>query len=472
MSWPALAGPFGVVAVAATIGCEAPGVLPPTTSGNTSGAGAAAPQGVVSVASGPGVGGAEPAPEPCVPVPPRPDVPIPEGWEENLDWSPCCRFYVPTSADVLPSPLVWVPCDPPLGTSDCERLETPWPNSGWPVFPNTTFLDNRDPDHPVLFHRRFISAPGDGMLMDVAAEVDGPVRTAMLKVNYSHEDHFSPGCLFLPIGGYDGRFMIRASGNDETGLHQDPLTASGMLTGLYDDLRPTVLAKGDTSYGWRAGHDRLVRKKGATWTSRFDEGIETKITDESTIDPVIVGDAVYYLVGNGESNQALHMWTPELGESVLLSLNGDLTKSLFGLATDGTSLVWARGEGGVPGELGWTDRSLWTAPLTTDPQAFAPRRLGTAPYPHLHQKPLRAGCGYLVHEMPTSFFGAGIFVQRLSDGTAWALPDSADHSYLGDVTGLTCEHAYVFAGINGPDPGLTILRIRLDSLTDDLKISL
>lgn len=460
--------------VTVALGCEGGGTPPLILDTDTTGpTGPGGPDGstgnAIPIGGSGGEGGTAPIP-PCPPPGPLPEQ-VPDGWEERRDWNCRCPFYVPTTPEYAPDPIQWLECpEDPYG--GCERMAITWtdPDHSWAIG-LFNYLDNSDPFNPVLLVRRLTyHEDGDktfrSHVWDVAAEVDGGVRSAVLRTYANKQTSVNPGCIFDIVPPNEGHYFYDVVGNDVTLEHTDPATVHGFMMGSFDDHAPTVLYKGADGFGWRGGAERVVRKHGDSYVSLTDPtlGDSQLMTTQPTVNVVVHGEEVYYL--DGGTSQDLWMWTAETGEVALVDLGGDTTKSLFDLTHDGTNLVWAMGEDYHPSNPSdhYGKRTLWTAPLPGAKGTFKPRLLGKAPYDTLSLEPLTAGCGYVAQDMPgiTTWLA---FVVRLSDGAAWKLPHTEAYTPEG-VVGVTCEHLYMHMTFNPPldVSGSTIVRIPLSSL--------
>ncbi|NUP11356.1 MAG: hypothetical protein HOW73_35365 [Polyangiaceae bacterium] len=355
-------------------------------------------------------------------------------------------------------------------------MATPWTDAtkAWPTGPYTNFIDNDDPTHPVIVMRRLMHSgfgPNDfrDRIMDVAAKVDGDVLSAILRVYPTREESLDPRCLFDMVPSHEGHYFYDLLGNDNTGDFTNPFFAQGFMMGSYTDLVPTIVYKGVDSFGWRGGGQLLVRKHGKSFVSRPEPGLPgtAVMTERGAVNVMTHGEEVYYL-GAGAS-PGIYKWSARAGEVTILDLHGDASKGLFDLYHDGTSLVWARGEGPPPAQTGmpYPERTLWTAPLPKDNEPLEPRLLGPAPYEYLGEEPLLAGCGYAAHMMPGITTNLA-FVVRLSDGKMWRLPHS-DLYFPQGVIGVTCEHLYLDMSVTNPyHISATTLRVPIASLPEYL----
>ncbi|MBI4705703.1 MAG: hypothetical protein HY744_31815 [Deltaproteobacteria bacterium] len=380
-------------------------------------------------ASGCGSGGSACSPQP---IPPQ----VPEGWVEYTDWSCDCRFYVPCSKQYLPKPIEWVPCPPEeVGSIDCRMMKTDWTS---PENPTPVDLEPRlgrdEKGTPLLLFRRV----ADDYLMDLVAELDGPVRTAIVDAGPKISDT-DPGC-FLAGGEVDeGRFVFGVRGHDANGKESES-PHTGAIGGYVDDLSPPVLAH------WTSGADDYVWFANAAWVLRasmsgdyvspwtMDQDI---LVHNGMIDPegmiasqyALSGTAVF--VGNASlKRDNINVWTPERGLEPFVRFFGDYTRGAADLGTDGKVLVWNYGEGKEPDDWVYPIASIMTAPYTTKPEELQPRRVRSLPDDRIGNFELKVGCGYVT-------WTGWAFVVRLSDGWMWEVPDKLPKPYFRPL-GVTC----------------------------------
>ena len=169
----------------------------------------------------------EDAGDPCAPKPLPAEVP--EGWVEDLDWSCKCRFYVPGSKAVLPAPIAWTPCTALPEGIDCKVMVTNWSDLVTPIALGYVGFDHNRDGSAIIGFRRITTTSW----LDLIADADGPVRTAMLRVPESAK----PGCYFGTDSVNEGKFLYSAHG-DDTGGKQS--TDEGSIGASIDNLKPTV----------------------------------------------------------------------------------------------------------------------------------------------------------------------------------------------------------------------------------------
>jgi hypothetical protein len=402
-----------------------------------------------------------------VPVCTPRDIPadIPAGWEEYTDWSCACRFYVPASKAALPAPIVWEPCPESPGGIDCRQMRVDWPHVSFPAVARNNFLDSKPGSTPLLAFRRLADGALHPYAMDLVAEVDGPVRNAMIWRFVSGQSSSDPGCAPGIDSMADGKWLVSVKGDNANGAVSTS-KAEGVLGGPVDQLHPPVLARfhDDLAHEWVAsanwiGHGSTpdIRFEAAPWpwTGQPITPVASAADDpehRNVFNFVIHDDAIFWsattLSGGG-----IGVWTPQEGTRPFIRWLGDPTKKAGGFGTDGVDMVWNRGDKQSASDPDFTG-TIMTAPYTTDPQAVKPRRLRS----YTRQISLygwSVGCGYAAN----SYFG-DVIVVRLADGVSWML-HITDIMSFEDPIGVTCDEVFILGVYGGVR---NIARVRLDSL--------
>lgn len=400
---------------------------------------------------------------PAQPLPPG----VPAGWTETSDWSCDCRFYTPGSKDALPPPIAWEPCPERPGGMECRVMKADWTASPTPIALNPLF-DQAPGGAPLLLFRRVAEDAPPRALLDLVAEVDGPVRAAILQLPPPGQPAGAPdpGCHLEPEALRDGRWLLAVRGHDAAG-HASGSSREGVLGGPVDDLRPTVLARQDDDlrYDWALGGPWLLRVDSRRrvallpWSAGDERPVTSAAADPeglAPVHPIVRGDAVFW-TGAAGPRAGINVWDPERGARPFLRWIGDPTRGAGNLGTDGVDLVWTQGEAGDPAGGPLPVRSLMTAPYTADPAALRPRRLRAAPHPSMAAAPIKVACGHAAQET-----GDGdVMVVRLSDGVAWRLPSAPPAMSFRVPIGLTCDEVFVVGRLGGR---YNVARVRLDSL--------
>jgi hypothetical protein len=407
-----------------------------------------------------------PCPAECEPKP-NPAA-VPAGWVEYTDWSCDCRFYVPGSSSAMPPAIAWEACPSSPGGIDCRMMRTDWTSSGAPVdfFPIVFRLSDA---RPVLGFRRI----AEEYLMDLVAEVDGPVHMAVLETGYGiHTSH--PRCMINSHDFGEGKYVLGVRGE---GAYGDIYNApdQGALGGDIDQPRPTLLAHyqvQDLGYDWRASASWVGRVNAndfkvlvSPWSMAEDILITSPPADPDNLHIgqwFLMGDAMFWGTSTLKMN-GINVWDPVHGARPFIRWIGDYTKGAGDLGTDGIDMVWTYGEK-QPNDTVYDPRSVMTAPFTTDPAAVQARRLRSQPYPGLGEYAWKVGCGY------AAFRGGGtstVLVVRLSDGVAWSVPSSPPELEWVNAIGVTCDEVFIIGDTtNGRT---TFFRVRLDSLGPGLE---
>jgi hypothetical protein len=182
---------------------------------------------------------------------------------------------------------------------------------------------------------------------------------------------------------------------------------------------------------------------------------------------VALGGDIFIEIGDGGYAGEMS-WDLQHGARPLLRWQGDWTRGAGNFMTDGADMVWTYGEGKEPGKEGsysYKKLSVMTAPYTTDPAEVAAkaRRL-RSDLSTMWVYPYGLGCGHAAHEVSEKGTSRDLLVVRLADGVSWLLKGAEGGTGLKYLfaLGATCEEVFTTAEVN--DIGMTILRIRLDSL--------
>jgi hypothetical protein len=153
------------------------------------------------------------------------------------------------------------------------------------------------------------------------------------------------------------------------------------------------------------------------------------------------------------------VYTPELGVGLLLD-PGKVSSPGFGsIGTDGTDLVWLKGEGHTADPDKFDTVSIMTAPLKTKSEELAPRRLRSESGGRIYDpRVITVGCGHAVG----GNYDGHLRVVRLSDGVSWLLDatPAASWHWMWQI-GITCTHVYGNVNIDGTT---RLARVRIDSL--------
>ncbi len=316
---------------------------------------------------------------------------------------------------------------------------------------------------PMLLMRRLTSK----YHLDIVAEVDGPVRNAVMRITTPDETPSRAGCVAQLEDLNEGRWVLRVRGHGPLGdFLASPHT--GGIGGRVGVLEPTVLAHDTDSRTYSfAISDNWVMRVGVPGSivKVFPWSLSPAIHIVSPADDPenfkagqfeVSGDAVFWSTATTFAH-GINVWTPTDGTKPFVRYVGDYTRGAADLATDGTDLVWSQGEGKKSNQFVYPTRSIMTAPFTSDPRKLQPRRLRSAPYTNIGSFKWVVGCGYAAHTGARN----GMMVVRLSDGTAWFIGEITSDFALSAPLGLTCEEVFFLGRFAGRT---SIARVRLDSL--------
>lgn len=402
-------------------------------------------------------------PNPCLPAP-LPDG-VPHRWEHYKDWSCKCRLYVPKEPEALPPPIQWEACPPLPGGVACKRMTIDWSSEKAPIPLHGISFDAGPGRSAVIQFRRIIEDPLTAI--DLVAEVDGPVRSAIINALPPNRPD-DAGCYIFSEGVNEGMMLYSAKGSDTFAEGTD--SHEGALGGPIDDRRPPVLLhfidKNAFDDGWTLGAKWFVQVTNSAiyahpWDMSKKLFVMSTATDPEGADPgmvVVRGDAIFWNSSSLYQN-GINVWDPVHGARPFVRWVGDFTRGADDFATDGVDMVWAYGEGKKPLNHIYPVRWIMTAPFTKDPERIKPRRLRSHLYHKMGHEPFVVGCGYAAHKALGTEH-VSVFVVRLSDGRAWVVPHTPELEAR-RVLGVTCEEVFFLGDIAGQ---WNIGRVRIDSL--------
>jgi len=407
-------------------------------------------------------------------VPPTPSS-VPEGWVRYDDYDPACGLYIPSDKKYLPEPVRWEPCTNPVGdagTPDpqsmvCRRMVTDWPVGSSTGQHTTTWLPTAKTDDGrlLVLLRRLV---GD-QLYDMVADVDGPVRNALLRAGQ---------CLAIkPVLSKTHILYRIVDTPDEPGP-----SIGGTFGGPIDELHPSrvYLPKGYQpstffSYSLAAGPRLFIENYGGqrVYSLQTGELLTTLLAapgDESSLyaQHQFVGDTAFF-IADARERTIVKVWTQAGGIKTLVGDPYDYTRSSAGFHTDGVDMVWIEASGRTdPNAKLYSKLEIWTAPYSEDPDVVAhtKRRLRThdvAAYGY----PFVVGCGYAaIRSIPTSDWGQfGMRIVRLSDGMSWQIlnrnAEQTAEWRISHPYAITCDEVFALAGSRSH---IDLVRVRLDSL--------
>jgi hypothetical protein len=382
----------------------------------------------------------------------RPDA-VPPDWQAWTGWSCDCPYWIPPSADRMPDPIIWVPCDPPAPPGVvCKQMA----DKG--LLGTGKIRFGYDQGKLLAQFVRFASTWSQA----IVAEVDGAVRFAM-----THEGDWRHGCFIDVVGVAGGRFGWAVYGDGSTEDYGDS-NANGLFWGAVGEITPRVApVRDDTeaSWEWRVGEGWWSNGIAPALSSVIyspDFSVSKQIWPPDPPDPdglpanwdLVVGKDVFIQVGGLEMS-GMMAYDEVRGTHSLLRYYGESKRGVGNFGTDGKALVWTYGEGNQGGIYATT--SIMTAPYTTDPETLKPRRLRSDPLQTMTE-PFAVGCGYAAHNIKVNDI-ASLLVVRLADGASWIVPGSKDW-YPAGALAVTCDDVFL-ANVAA---GSHLVRIRLDSL--------
>ncbi|MBK9259825.1 MAG: hypothetical protein IPM54_08305 [Polyangiaceae bacterium] len=385
---------------------------------------------------------------------------VPEGWQESLNWSCKCRYYVPQSAAMLPPPITWEPCPEANDGLVCQSMVMNWAGKESKIAANPSM--DRNPDgSAVLQLARYVNK---AYSIHMVADADGPVRTAMYFV-WGGKAWTELECRTYDEGVNEGKFIILFRGNDI----EEWEDYQGAIGSDLDNLHPPPLMK----YKSPVGAYTQGMAGGATGFLVLDNNLALHLHPWDTSEKIFITSAAvdpeglkagYLRIRDGAAfwgtstlyRTGINVWDPIGGARPFIRWVGDWTRGAGNFGTDGIDMVWCQGEGKAPNETKFPIRSIMTAPFTTDPAKLQPRRLRALPTNRISGAPAQVGCGYAALEGPAN----DLIVTRLSDGWSWFVPNTVERR-LSTALGLTCTELFATGEINGR---YTIARVRLDSL--------
>ena len=333
--------------------------------------------------------------------------------------------------------------------------------AGMPVGIGPNFLDIDQGGNVVLATGR--REQNNAYMLYLVADVDGPVRSAMMFVMEGRSDG-QLGCALLNEAANEGRHLYKIYGDYFDATHFS--THQGAIGGSFEELRPPVLAHypNEDYLGWDCGANYVVKQtQNAVLTAYpWDMSQELSVTSAATdpdhlhaIQILVRGDAVFWTTATSYL-AGINVWDATSGMRPFIRWPGDPTHGAGSLGTDGIDMVWLQGDKPAQAGNDYPNLSFWTAAFTTDPAALQPRRLRSDAKRFLSMGSIQVGCGFAA----LNGEGYGVEVVRVSDGWGWLVPETPTQNFE-KVLGVTCDELFVDAIIAGKS---TVARIRLDSL--------
>ncbi len=402
-----------------------------------------------------------------LPYPPE----VPDGWIEWTDWSCDCRLYIPGSKAAMPAAVEWEPCPPAFGDVDCRRMK-PWTTAK--VATAVRAWADKNPDgSAILKFRRVAADAPNPYVVDLVADADGPVRSAIMwpPASVKKAANFeNPGCNTYVENLAEGHDVSKVDGDSIQG---DYLTTEheGAIARAIDDPAPRVLAHyvDDKTYGWDVSANWVFRSElpsfsfyAMPWSMTPETFVTSPAVDpdhlHSDAHEVPIGDALFW-VTNSDAFAGINVWDPVNGARPFIRWPGDTTKGAADFGTDGADMVWSYGEGQIPNqEFGYEVQSIMTAKFTTDPAAVVAKRLRSF-QGRVGMYPFQVGCGYAA--VQGNLYD--LWIVRLSDSVAWHVtgPGGGVNALDGGPIGVTCDDVFVLGHFGGQS---NIARFRISSL--------
>ena len=219
--------------------------------------------------------------------------------------------------------------------------------------------------------------------------MDGPVRQALFT---TYAPPTGTGIWLLQAGVAPGKSLWKIIDWDSS-----PMRRSA-IGGDDDLLAPGVLFSLDASRGaaWAGPRWAVEVIPGAYRVIDWDTGDEVATAwqgSDASI-PRFVGDVLYFSY-TAPTNWALSIRTRAAGTVRLHGYGDDPSRAVGALGTDGVDMVWLEGEGTTAEPGVFASRSIYGAPLTTEPTELQPRRLRVWQGRHLDTVyPPVVGCGH------------------------------------------------------------------------------
>ena len=412
---------------------------------------------------------------PCE-IPPKPSH-VPSNWVEFTEWSCERPFYLPATTDDMPEPIQWEPCSDKIDAGlSCRSMKLTWPHNDSPISwvrrQDRVWVDEGG-RALLAFQRNSFRPPDPDWHMALVADVDGPVRFAIM-----YPRGAAVGSILRSREIVDGHFTIEVQGDGETNAHQS--TKQGVLVGKVGQLRPTLLARYDTQdvLSWSGGRTwvaRAVAPRLEYWLHPLDGG-EPFLLSSTASDPdhgqpslpFFLSDSATFDVDNLRV-AGIMIYDEAKGLRPLIRDYGNREEGDFNHGTDGNVIVWTHGsDHPIDKESIYPTRSIMVSPFTTEADEIQPRRLRSDPNQAMDDNFVVA-CGYAVRNAGGR---DGLLVVRVSDGWSWLIQsnDTAGNRWLWSYPiGMTCDEVFVVYAETRPVGDATplvpnIARVRLDSL--------
>ncbi len=395
-------------------------------------------------------------------VPPPQPCPGWPGWETWDDFASICPFCVPASKEALPAPITWEACDPLAGMpTGCRTMKVSWPILGTVgPFSSSFSADVVEPDKVDLSFSRLSLVEPQPYVMDLVAEADGPVLSAMIDARAKIE-----GCHLSHREIRHGKAAFYIWGDTPKAQPKDS-PPGAVIGGVLSELHPEILAQWDTWSG--AG----IVTTDAYWGTYDASKIELAAWSGPLKIVYTSGDAgglqqvrlnLWHDLALWRSSNLTYAgvmaWTAKDGVYPFITFPGDPSRGVYSMGTDGIDMVWLYGEEKGPGQGPYVKCSVMTSPFTRDPKLLKPKRLRSFPGDCREVDEWAVGCGHAAHDA-----GTGTMVVRLSDGVSWVIKNGAtkpDFFSFQDAIAVTCKEVFVHTYLGSV---ANIGRVKLDAL--------
>jgi len=364
------------------------------------------------------------------PDPPRPAW-VPEGWILDRTYDKSCSFWVPEKREQLPPPIQWEPCPStatPPGIT-CEVMKAANPAVG--VSADAAWMSSTK---GLVFAIAQPLGTMPSASYRIIAAPEGQVFSAILSTDYSRcgftafpdgaGDHYALNLLERGSSGTPGALLGRLDAFRPTGaIHISP---SAFSAGVYASHFGAILAVDGT---WTLNDWDSPSSSTPFWSEAQDDKLQQH-TPSST-------QGAVFWTANRLYRSKVNVYTEAKGVRAFLDPGAVSSPGYGSLGTDGTDLVWIKGEGRTQDPNKFDTLSIMTAPFTTDPNEVVPRRLRSEEgVPDV--RPFAVGCGYAAGEYGDYF----LRVVRLSDGVSWKLDGKAAAWRWSRQLAVTCDHVY------------------------------